>query len=165
MSAVSDVVSAAGPHLTGLLDRVEDRLGALAADHGGALAGHAGATIAAGGKRLRPLLGPPAAGGVGGEGLVRAAAAVELVHSASLVHDDVLDGADLRRGTPTVVARAGRPMATATGHLLFARAFAELVANGRIDEVRVLSDASSALAAGELLQRADAWDVTIGVDR
>src|SRR4051812_2341134 len=165
MSAVSDVVSAGGPHLTGLLDRVEDRLGALAADHGGALARHAGATIAAGGKRLRPLLVLLAAGGVGGEGLVRAAAAVELVHSATLVHDDVLDGADLRRGRPTVVASAGRAMATATGDLLFARAFADLVRNGRADEIRVLSDASSALARGELLQRSDAWDATISVGR
>src|SRR3954468_3622270 len=165
MSAVSDVVSAGGPHLTGLLDRVEDRLGAPAADHGGALAGHAGATIAAGGERLRPLLVLLAAGGVGGEGLVRAAAAVELVHSATLVHDDVLDGADLRRGRPTVVASAGRAMATATGDLLFARAFADLVRNGRADEIRVLSDAASALARGELLQRADAWDATISVER
>jgi geranylgeranyl pyrophosphate synthase len=165
MSTVPDVVAAGGAHLPALLERVEARLACLAADHGGPLAGHAEATIAAGGKRLRPLLVLLAAGGADGDGLVRAATAVELVHSASLVHDDVLDGADLRRGTPTVVARAGRPMATATGDLLFARAFAELVINGRIEEVRVLSDASSALAAGELLQRADAWDVTIGVDR
>src|SRR4051794_1739479 len=165
MSAVSDVVSAGGPHLTGLLERVEDRLGALAADHGGALAGHAGATIAAGGKRLRPLLVLLAAGGVGGEGLVRAAAAVELVHSATLVHDDVLDGADLRRGRPTVVASAGRAMATATGDLLFSRAFAELALNRRRDEVRALSAASTALAGGELLQRADAFDPEITVER
>src|SRR3954447_25638464 len=165
MSAVSDVVSAGGPHLTGLLDRVEDRLGALAADHGGALARHAGATIAAGGKRLRPLLVLLAAGGVGGGGLVRAGAAVELVHSATLVHDDVLDAADLRRGRPTVVARAGRAMATATGDLLFSRAFAELAANGRADEVRALSRASSALALGGLVQRSHAWDATVAPER
>jgi geranylgeranyl pyrophosphate synthase len=165
MTAVPDVVAAGGAHLPGLLDRVEARLGQLVADHGGPLAGHAEATIAAGGKRLRPLLVLLAAGGAEGDGLVRAATAVELVHSATLVHDDVLDAADLRRGTPTVVARAGRGMATATGDLLFARAFAELVSNGRPDEVRVLSDASSALAAGELLQRADAWDAGIPVER
>jgi geranylgeranyl pyrophosphate synthase len=56
-------------------------------------------------------------------------------------------------------------MATATGDLLFARAFAELARNGRIDEVRSLSDASSALAAGELLQREDAWSDSVSVER
>ena len=62
--------------------------------------------------------------------LVRAAVAVELVHSATLVHDDVLDAAVLRRGRPTVVAAAGRAIATATGDLLFSRAFAELAGGG-----------------------------------
>ena len=88
---------------------------------------------------------------------MRAAVAVELVHSATLVHDDVLDAAVLRRGRPTVVASAGRSIATATGDLLFSRAFAELAGGGSVAAVRVLSDASSALAQGELLQREDAW--------
>jgi geranylgeranyl pyrophosphate synthase len=56
-------------------------------------------------------------------------------------------------------------MATATGDLLFSRAFAELAANGSVEEIRVLSDASSALAAGELLQRADAWNPAVTLDR
>ena len=77
-----------------------------------------------------------AAGGETGEGVVRAGAAVELVHSATLVHDDVLDAAALRRGRPTVVAAAGRAMATAAGDHLFARAFAELAAGGRAAAVR-----------------------------
>jgi geranylgeranyl pyrophosphate synthase len=97
--------------------------------------------------------------------VLRAAVAVELIHSATLVHDDVLDAAPLRRGRPTVVAIAGRAIATATGDLLFSRAFAELAANGRADEIRVLSDASSALAEGELLQREDAWNVDVARDR
>lgn len=162
---VTEVIRAAGGHVPALLGRVEERLGELAAGHGDALGTHAGATIAAGGKRLRPLLVFIAAGDHDGEGLVRAATAVELVHSATLVHDDVLDGAALRRGLPTVVASAGRGAATATGDLLFARAFAELVRNGRPDEIRVLSDASSALAAGELLQRSDAWNAAVPVER
>ena len=66
---------------------------------------------------------------------------------------------------PTVVATAGRGAATATGDLLFARAFAELAANGRADEIRVLSEASSALAEGELLQRADAWNADVSLER
>ena len=79
------------------------------------------------------------------------------MHSATLVHDDVLDAAVLRRGRPTVVASAGRSIATATGDLLFSRAFAELAGGGPVEPVRVLSDASSALVQGELLQREDAW--------
>ena len=96
------------------------------------LAEHAGATIAAGGKRLRPLLVFVAAGPEprDADAVLRAAVAVELIHSATLVHDDVLDGAALRRGRPTVVATAGRAIATATGDLLFSRAFAELAAGG-----------------------------------
>jgi geranylgeranyl pyrophosphate synthase len=163
---VDAVVRAAGPHVAPLMARVEERLAEIATGHGALLAEHAGATIAAGGKRLRPLLVLVAAGPDAPEaGLVRAAVAVELVHSATLVHDDVLDGALLRRGRPTVVAAAGRDIATATGDLLFARAFAELTENGSADQIRVLSEASSALAAGELLQRADAWDAEVSVDR
>ena len=162
---VTEVIRAAGDHVPGLLVRVEERLAELAAGHGVTLAVHAGATIAAGGKRLRPLLVFLAADEENGEGLVRAATAVELVHSATLVHDDVLDAAALRRGVPTVVASAGRSAATATGDLLFARAFAELAENGRVDEIRVLSDASCALAEGELRQRADAWDAAVPGER
>ena len=162
---VTEVIRAAGDHVPALLARVEERLAELAAGHGVTLAEHAGATIAAGGKRLRPLLVFLAADEEDGEGLVRAATAVELVHSATLVHDDVLDAAALRRGVPTVVASAGRSAATATGDLLFARAFAELAENGRVDEIRVLSDASCALAEGELRQRADAWDAAVPVER
>jgi geranylgeranyl pyrophosphate synthase len=77
----------------------------------------------------------------------------------------VLDAAPLRRGRPTVVATAGRALATATGDLLFSRAFAELAAGGSAEAVRILSDASSALAQGELLQREDAWDATISRER
>ena len=63
------------------------------------------------------------------------------------------------------MATAGRAIATATGDLLFSRAFAELAQNGRADEIRVLSDASSALAEGELLQREDAWKVEVTRER
>jgi geranylgeranyl pyrophosphate synthase len=96
-----------------------------------------------------------------GEGLVRAGTAVELVHSATLVHDDVLDAAELRRGRATVVASAGREAATATGDLLFAAAFRQLVANGSVAQVQALSGAGSAHAQGEVLQRADAWNSAV----
>ncbi len=165
--SVAAVIEAGGAHVPELMDRLEKRLAELARSHGAVLAEHAGSTIAAGGKRLRPLLVFVAAGPQPRDvdGVLRAAVAVELVHSATLVHDDVLDAAPLRRGRPTVVATAGRAMATATGDLLFSRAFAELAAGGDAESVRVLSDASSALARGELLQREDAWDATISRDR
>jgi geranylgeranyl pyrophosphate synthase len=156
--AVAAVVEAGGAHVPGLMRALEERLATIARSHGATLGEHAGATIEAGGKRLRPLLVFVAAGPDGSlDAMLRAAVAVELVHSATLVHDDVLDAAVLRRGRPTVVASAGRSIATATGDLLFSRAFAELAGGGRVEPVRVLSDASSALAQGELLQREDAW--------
>jgi geranylgeranyl pyrophosphate synthase len=159
--SVAAVVEAGGAHVPGLMDALEERLRVVARSHGDVLGEHAGATIEAGGKRLRPLLLFVAAGPspAGHDAALRAAVAVELVHSATLVHDDVLDAAVLRRGRPTVVASAGRSLATATGDLLFSRAFAELAGGGSVEPVRVLSDASSALVQGELLQREDAWEL------
>ncbi len=165
--AVAAVVEAGGAHVPAMMRALEERLGVLARSHGAVLGEHAGATIAAGGKRLRPLLVFVAAGARAADPdlALRAAVAVELVHSATLVHDDVLDSAVLRRGRPTVVAAAGRAMATATGDLLFSRAFAELAGGGRPEAIRVLSDASSALVQGELLQREDAWRVSVTRER
>ena len=166
-AAVDQIVALGGPPLGRLMAELEQRLVATVDRWGDPLAGHGTATIAAGGKRLRPLLVFLAAGVPPPEapGLVRAAVAVELLHSATLVHDDVLDGAALRRGRPTVVASAGAGVATATGDLLFSRAFGELARNASAPQVRVLSDASSALARGELLQRADAFDAGVPVER
>ena len=158
------VLAAGGPELTRLLERTEERLAEVARGHGAELAGHATGTLLAGGKRLRPMLVFLCANEGDGR-LVSAAAAVELLHMATLVHDDVLDGASLRRGRPTVFAEGGRPAATATGDLLFSRAFAELAATGDADAVRALSDASSALARGELAQRADAWRADVTPER
>jgi geranylgeranyl pyrophosphate synthase len=156
------VLGAGGNELAGLLARTEARLEEVAGGHGNELARHANGTLSAGGKRLRPMLVFLCAAADGDGRLVAAAASVELLHMATLVHDDVLDRAPLRRGRPTVFADAGRLAATATGDLLFSRAFAELVSTGSADAVRALSAASSALARGELIQRADAWssDVT-----
>jgi geranylgeranyl pyrophosphate synthase len=161
---VSEIVHVAGPHVAPLLARVEQRLREIAADNGPVLSAHATGTMTAGGKRLRPLLVVLAAGGTDGPGVVRGAVAVELVHAATLVHDDVLDAAALRRGRPTVVAAGGRDLAIATGDALFSRAFTELLPSG-VEAVRALGEAGSALAEGELMQRADAFDATIGVER
>jgi len=173
VEAVEEIMRRGGPELQERMARVEAHLEHVTAESGMPLAAHATATIAAGGKRLRPLLvmlaaesaGGPAAGAEGELGLTRAAVAIELVHSATLVHDDLIDGAELRRGRPTVAAVAGRNAAIATGDLLFSRAFAELAGNRDRDQLRALSDASSALAAGELLQREDAYAADIDVER
>jgi geranylgeranyl pyrophosphate synthase len=161
------VVEAGGESLSRIMDRVEERMAELAVSHGAALARYAGDTISAGGKRLRPLLVCLAAGAPPPEtdGLVHAAIAVELVHGATLVHDDVLDGSALRRGRPTVVATGGRDMAIATGDLLFSRAFAELTAGGSTTAVRILARATRELALGELTQRADAFRADVTVER
>ncbi len=166
-----------GAGLLRRMQRTERHLERVTAQAGTPLAAYANATVIAGGKRLRPLLvllaAESAGGRVGGppntsdgeERLVRAAVAVELVHSATLVHDDLIDGALLRRGQPTVAATAGRAMAVATGDLLFSRAFAELARNGEPAQLRALSKASSALAEGELLQREDAYAARVPVER
>jgi geranylgeranyl pyrophosphate synthase len=173
MDAVEAIMRDGGQELRARMSSAERHLETVTAQAGVPLAAHATATVVAGGKRLRPLLvvlaaesaGGPARSDQGEESLVRAAVAVELVHSATLVHDDVIDAAQLRRGHPTVVAVAGRDMAVATGDLLFSRAFAELARNGSLDQLRALSDASSALAAGELLQREDAYAKHVAVER
>lgn len=135
----------------------------------GAVVDAARRPIAAGGKRLRPLLvraarpvqlnHDPVAADAFNSCAVRAAAAVELIHTASLVHDDLLDGADMRRGAPTIGAANGRDVAVAAGDLLFSLAFDTLVqCRQHVDErhvqraTRVLARASRALAEGEALQ-------------
>jgi geranylgeranyl pyrophosphate synthase len=144
---------------------VEELLRAEIAAHGELLAEDAAATLAAGGKRLRPMLVLLCAGEGGGEGAVRAATAVELVHMATLVHDDVLDEAPLRRGHPTVAATSGRGRALATGDLLLSRAFALLAEAGEARAVQLLAEAAVALARGELAQRHDAFDTEISEQR
>jgi geranylgeranyl pyrophosphate synthase len=171
--AVEAIMHSGGAALLARMARIEAHLERVTAEAGAPLAAHANATVVAGGKRLRPLLvllaaeaaGGPRAGSDGEAQLVRAATAVELVHSATLVHDDVIDGAPLRRGLPTVAAAAGRETAVATGDLLFSRAFAELARNDSVAQLQALSDASSALAAGELLQREDAYATDVPVER
>ena len=163
------VLDADGGALRTLVERADRELQGAASGHGAALTATVHGTLAAGGKRLRPVLVFVCGTGRNGDGdrapLVRAAAAVELVHMATLVHDDVLDDALLRRGRPTVYASDGRGAATATGDFLFSRAFALLAANGMPDQVSALSDASVALARGELEQREDAYAADIALDR
>ena len=171
--ALETILATGGEPLRERMLQIEHHLQEVTAAAGTPLAGLAQSTVMSGGKRLRPLLVVLAAEAAGGPAgaqederrLVRAAVAVELVHSATLVHDDLVDGAALRRGQPTVAASAGRAAAVATGDVLFSRAFAELARNRDLAQLRALSDASSALAAGELLQREDAYGAHVTLER
>ena len=178
---VTAVLDASSRWLPARLGEVEERLRQALAGHGEPLGEDAAATLAAGGKRLRPMLVLLCAGEAGGDAAVRAATAIELVHMATLVHDDVLDAAPLRRGRPTVVAASGPQRATEVGDLLFSRAFAELAEVPIQDgddaaaagaarsagerRVTLLAGASVALALGELAQRRDAFVLDLPPER
>jgi geranylgeranyl pyrophosphate synthase len=145
------------PGLTAFLAEIEIRLAASVESHPGLVAEIGREALAAGGKRLRPLLcylasadrdEPPVAG----------ALAVELVHMATLVHDDLIDGAEFRRGSPSAWSAYGAAPARAAGDYLFARAFAELCTTRDPWAIGVLSDATLCLARGEAMQRRQTHD-------
>jgi geranylgeranyl pyrophosphate synthase len=162
---VTAVLDASSRWLPARLGEVEEQLREQSRGHGELLSADLAATLAAGGKRLRPLLVLLCAGSNGGEEALRAATAIELVHMATLVHDDVLDAAPLRRGQPTIAAVSGRGRAVAAGDLLLSRAFAFLAEHGDSRSVALLAEASTALARGELAQRQDAFDLGISEQR
>jgi geranylgeranyl pyrophosphate synthase len=151
------------PGLEEYLDSIEERLARTVASHPGVVAAVGNEALAAGGKRLRPLLvflsAPP-----GTEPSLAAGVAVELVHMATLVHDDLIDRAHFRRGKAAAWSVHGPEAARATGDYLFARAFAELTATGDADAVAVLADATLCLARGEALQRTQTHDPSTTVD-
>jgi octaprenyl-diphosphate synthase len=114
----------------------------------------AGYIVAAGGKRLRPVLTLASArlcryGGDRHQGL---AACVEFIHTATLLHDDVVDESDLRRGLASANAVFGNKASVLVGDFLFSRAFELMVEDGSLDVLRILSHASAVIAEGEVLQ-------------
>jgi geranylgeranyl pyrophosphate synthase len=147
----------AAPGLDGYLALVEEALDDAVAGHPGLVANVSQGALAAGGKRLRPALAflssPP-----GASVPVAAGAAVELVHMATLVHDDIVDGATMRRGQAAAWTRHGEPAAKASGDYLFARAFSVLAATGDARAIATLADAALALARGEAMQRRQRHD-------
>lgn len=148
------------PLYRGAMAECERQLQAIAAGPSGLLGESCASTLAAGGKRLRPLLVflSSAEGSQPRAGHYAAAVAVELVHMATLVHDDVLDGAELRRGKPTLVARHGVAVSASAGDYLFSSAFAELAAAGSRSSVAELARSSLGLSRGELMQMRQAYD-------
>jgi octaprenyl-diphosphate synthase len=110
--------------------------------------------VAAGGKRLRPALLLLACGALGyrGEARLTLAAVVEFIHTATLLHDDVVDESNLRRGRRTANAAFGNAAAVLVGDFLYSRAFQMMVEAGEMRVMRVLADATNAIAAGEVMQ-------------
>jgi octaprenyl-diphosphate synthase len=121
------------------------------------LAGH---IIAAGGKRLRPMLTLASARlcGYQGERHLALAACVEFIHTATLLHDDVVDESELRRGLKTANEIWGNKASVLVGDFLFSRAFQLMVADGSLRVLKVLSDASATIAEGEVHQLLTAND-------
>ena len=110
--------------------------------------------IAAGGKRLRPQLLLLCCGALGYTGAHRLtmAAVVEFIHTATLLHDDVVDDSTLRRGLPTANARFGNPASVLIGDFLYSRAFQMMVQVQEMRIMQVLADATNVIAEGEVLQ-------------
>jgi geranylgeranyl pyrophosphate synthase len=159
--ALSAIREAEG--LEDYLDSIEERLARSVASHPGLVAAVGNEALTAGGKRLRPLLvflSTP----LGQQPSLPAGVAVELVHMATLVHDDLIDRAHFRRGKAAAWSVYGADAARATGDYLFARAFAELAAAGDPEAVNVLAGATLALARGEALQRTQAHDPSTTVE-
>ena len=112
--------------------------------------------IMAGGKRVRPLLTLAFARLCGeiNEGANHLAAAVEFIHTATLLHDDVVDESGKRRGKPSANAEHGNKLPVLVGDFLFSRSFQLMVASGDMAALKILSDASAVIAEGEVLQLA-----------
>ena len=161
MTALAEIREA--PGLDVYLADLEDRLDEAVGTYQGVVADVGAQALAAGGKRLRPLLvylsTPPDA-----QPPVVVGVAVELVHMATLMHDDLIDGARVRRGRASAWSAYGPDAARAAGDYLFARAFAELSANGDPHAVGILADATLCLARGEAMQRRQRFDPDTSID-
>jgi heptaprenyl diphosphate synthase len=154
--AVSDLFAPVRPGLQAVEERLRRELG-----REGELLGELGRHLLSGGKRLRPALVLLSGSLVGArlEALVPVAAACEIVHMATLVHDDLIDDSHLRRGVPTVHAKWGVPMSVLLGDHLFAKAFSILAAEGDPEVVRVMSDVVARTCAGEIEEVQAQWDL------
>src|SRR6476619_7016561 len=151
----------ATPGVAGYMAEVETGLARAVAARPGLAQEVAGEALSAGGKRLRPLLCFLTARG---EPSVAAGVAVEMVHMATLVHDDLVDGARLRRGLPAAWSVYGADAAKAAGDYLFACAFAVLAETGDELAVSTLADAALGLARGEALQKLQTHDADTPID-
>lgn len=152
-----------GPGLTAvnhvIIDRMQSPVALIPE-----LAGH---LIAGGGKRLRPMLtlGCAALLDYGGTRHHKLAAAVEFIHTATLLHDDVVDASGLRRGKATANRLWGNPASVLVGDFLFSRSFELMVEDGSLKVLKILSSASAIIAEGEVAQLTAQRDVETSEDR
>lgn len=123
--------------------------------------------VDAGGKRIRPLITLAAARllGGGGDGARKLAAAVEFIHSATLLHDDVVDESSMRRGKKSANVVWGNASSVLVGDFLFARSFNLMVETGDIQVLDILARAASVIAEGEVMQLAAANDAETSRER
>lgn len=123
--------------------------------------------VGAGGKRLRPavLLLVSRALGMRGTAAHRLAAVIEFIHTATLLHDDVVDESDLRRGRPTANAMFGNAASVLVGDFLYSRSFQMMVEAGSMRVMAILADATNRIAEGEVLQLLNIHDPTVDEER
>ena len=144
---------------TVILDRMQSEIPLIPE-----LAGH---LIAGGGKRMRPMLTLASAKLLGYPGTRhhRLAAAVEFIHTATLLHDDVVDGSDLRRGKRTANIIWGNPASVLVGDFLFSKSFELMVEDGSLKVLKILSGASAVIAEGEVNQLTATRRIDLGEER
>jgi len=161
--SLNGLVALTGPGLTAvnhvIIDRMQSPVALIPE-----LAGH---LIAGGGKRLRPMLtlGCAALLDYGGARHYKLAAAVEFIHTATLLHDDVVDASGLRRGKATANRLWGNPASVLVGDFLFSRSFELMVEDGSLKVLKILSHASAVIAEGEVAQLTAQRDVETSEDR
>ena len=150
------------PHL----DEVESRIGQQTAAFDPAIEGYVTYAIGGRGKRLRPLLALLAGGATGeiNSGHLDLAVIVELIHIATLVHDDIMDEAERRRGQPTVNARWGNSLSVLLGDCLFAHALNLSTNFENADISRAIARAAREICSGEMIQTQRCFDLKLEVD-
>ncbi|KAB7648666.1 polyprenyl synthetase family protein [Polymorphobacter fuscus] len=162
-ASIDRLVALTAPGLTAvnhvIIDRMQSPVALIPE-----LAGH---LIAGGGKRLRPMLtlGCAALLEYGGARHHKLAAAVEFIHTATLLHDDVVDASGLRRGKATANRLWGNPASVLVGDFLFSRSFELMVEDGSLKVLKILSHASAIIAEGEVAQLTAQRNVETGEDR
>ena len=161
--SLNALLALAGPELASvnkvILDRMQSPVSLIPE-----LAGH---LIAGGGKRLRPMLTLACARllDYAGTRHHKLAACVEFIHTATLLHDDVVDGSDLRRGRATANTVWGNPASVLVGDFLFSRSFELMVEDGSLRVLKILSHASAVIAEGEVAQLTAQRNVETTEDR
>ncbi len=122
--------------------------------------------ILAGGKRLRPVLLLLMAGALGYKGTDhhKLAAVIEFIHTATLLHDDVVDDSNLRRGRPTANAMFGNPASVLVGDFLYSRAFQMMVECNNLRILDVVAEATNVIAEGEVMQLMNMHDASLDID-